>query len=274
MLLEALARGAIRRVGLGLGQRPLLPLPRRHRASTPPSSPRSSGAPRSSATPATRCSCSPPSRRGSATTTTAGRASRCACRPARTPRAAGRRRRLLRHLPQHEPLHLPRHPPARTSLPAPTSTPAWPWCRSARSSFTTIVGLGLSALASGDHLRNSRAVDYRTDLEAALRRGLRPVPVPGRRRLPRRGVDASSSATSPACCHSSRRDTGSGGALSRNLCSSPVGQPPSERFAIGLRSRGAVDEYRDGALLVGTAALVLDGVAATLARRGRRRARW
>jgi diacylglycerol kinase family enzyme len=31
--------------------------------------------------------------------------------------------------------------------------------------FSTIVSLGLSALASGDHLRNSRAVDYRTDLE-------------------------------------------------------------------------------------------------------------
>ena len=56
--------------------------------------------------------------------------------------------------------------------------------------FTTIVGLGLSALASGDHVRNSRAVDYRTDLEGPLRRGLRPVPLPGRRRVPRRGHDA------------------------------------------------------------------------------------
>jgi diacylglycerol kinase family enzyme len=42
--------------------------------------------------------------------------------------------------------------------------------------FTTIVGLGLSALASGDHLRNSHAVDYRTDLEALCVEGYGPFP--------------------------------------------------------------------------------------------------
>jgi diacylglycerol kinase family enzyme len=42
--------------------------------------------------------------------------------------------------------------------------------------FTTIVGLGLSALASGDHLRHSRAVDYRTDLAGLLVDGYGPFP--------------------------------------------------------------------------------------------------
>ena len=42
--------------------------------------------------------------------------------------------------------------------------------------FTTIVGLGLSALASGDHLRNSRAVDYRTDLASLCVEGYGPFP--------------------------------------------------------------------------------------------------
>ena len=42
--------------------------------------------------------------------------------------------------------------------------------------FTTIIGLGLSALASGDHLRNSRAVDYRTDLAGLCVEGYGPFP--------------------------------------------------------------------------------------------------
>jgi diacylglycerol kinase family enzyme len=42
--------------------------------------------------------------------------------------------------------------------------------------FATIVGLGLSALASGDHLRRSRAVDYRTDLAALSVEGYGPFP--------------------------------------------------------------------------------------------------
>ena len=42
--------------------------------------------------------------------------------------------------------------------------------------FTTIVGLGLSALASGDHLRHSRAVDYRTDVSSLCVEGYGPFP--------------------------------------------------------------------------------------------------
>ena len=42
--------------------------------------------------------------------------------------------------------------------------------------FTTIIGLGLSALASGDHLRHSRAVDYRTDLSSLCVEGYGPFP--------------------------------------------------------------------------------------------------
>ena len=49
-----------------------------------------------------------------------------------------------------------------------------------------LLGLAASALASGEHLRHSRHTDYRTDLAERARRGLRPVPLPGRRRLPRR----------------------------------------------------------------------------------------
>jgi diacylglycerol kinase family enzyme len=43
-------------------------------------------------------------------------------------------------------------------------------------SFTTIIGLAASALASGDHLRNSRQVDYRTDVAALTIEGYGPFP--------------------------------------------------------------------------------------------------
>jgi diacylglycerol kinase family enzyme len=43
-------------------------------------------------------------------------------------------------------------------------------------SFTTIIGLAGSALASGDHLRHSRQVDYRTDLPALTIEGYGPFP--------------------------------------------------------------------------------------------------
>jgi diacylglycerol kinase family enzyme len=43
-------------------------------------------------------------------------------------------------------------------------------------SFTTIIGLAGSALASGDHLRHSRQVDYRTDVAALTIEGYGPFP--------------------------------------------------------------------------------------------------
>ena len=42
--------------------------------------------------------------------------------------------------------------------------------------FVTIIGLAASALASGDHLRHSRQVDYRTDLAALSIEGYGPFP--------------------------------------------------------------------------------------------------
>jgi diacylglycerol kinase family enzyme len=42
--------------------------------------------------------------------------------------------------------------------------------------FATIFGLGVSALASGDHLRHDRSVDYRTDLSALAVDGYGPFP--------------------------------------------------------------------------------------------------
>jgi diacylglycerol kinase family enzyme len=42
--------------------------------------------------------------------------------------------------------------------------------------FATIVGLGLSALASGDHLRHDRQVDYRVDLQRIGVEGYGPFP--------------------------------------------------------------------------------------------------
>ena len=98
---------SIQRVGLGVGERPLLPLPRRAWASTPPWWRRSSAEPGSSATPATRCSCTPASTPGSGTTTAAGRGSPCG-----SPTASVVDDGYLSHLPQHEPVHLPRQPPA------------------------------------------------------------------------------------------------------------------------------------------------------------------
>ena len=61
---------AFRRIGLGVGQRPALPLPPRARVRRRGDRTRSSGARSSSATSRTRCSWSPPSTPGSATTTT------------------------------------------------------------------------------------------------------------------------------------------------------------------------------------------------------------
>ena len=74
---------ASERVGLGVGERPLLPLPRRHGLRRRGGRSRSSAGRGSSATPATRCSCTPASTPGSATTTAAGRGSRCATPTAR-----------------------------------------------------------------------------------------------------------------------------------------------------------------------------------------------
>ena len=61
-----------------VGERPLLPLPRRHGVRRRGRRPGRAARRRSSATPGTRCSCTPGSTRGSATTTAAGPASRCA----------------------------------------------------------------------------------------------------------------------------------------------------------------------------------------------------
>ncbi len=152
VLLEALARGAIRRVGLGLGQRALLPVPRRHGLRRRRRRPgRAAG--RAQALrqpPAVRLrrlrDVVPPLRPQPAP------ASRCTS-PTATVVDDGYFAICL----NTNPYTYLGHPPAQPRARAPTSTPAWPWCRSARSTSRPSSASACSALASGDHLRNSRA---------------------------------------------------------------------------------------------------------------------
>ena len=113
-------------------------------------------------------------------------------------RHGSRRRRLLHDRDEHEPLHVPRQPAASTSRPRPrfdrglvvgdrsvARASAWPGRSLAPRSWVR------------RRLRDSRSVDFRTDLEQFEVIGARAVPVPGRRRLPRRDRPARASATSP-----------------------------------------------------------------------------
>ena len=128
VLLEALARSSIRRVGLGVVNGRYFLFHCRHGVRRGHRRPGRAARRRSSATPAIRCSCSPPSRPGSATTTTPGRASPCTC-PAATSSTTCTSGSASTRTPT------PTSVPGRSTWPrAPPSTPGWPWCRSARSS--------------------------------------------------------------------------------------------------------------------------------------------
>ncbi len=91
--------------------------------------------------------------------------------------------------------------------------------------LTTIVSLGLSALASGDHLRGSRSVDYRTDLAALSVEGYGPFP-----------YQVDGDYLGEVTELEFRHEPGALALVLRNI-GSPVGKPPFERFAIRVPPR-------------------------------------
>ena len=184
VLLDALAPAVDPPGRPGVGQRPLLPVPRRRRASTPRWSSRSSGGRSSSARPATRCSSTPGSTPGSATTTAAGPGSRCT-----TPTGSVDRRRLLRHRAST---------PTRTRTSA-TGRSTWPRRRRSTGAWRPVTVRTLdfgrfSASSARPSAREGAAPQPVGRLPHRPRgadgAGLRAVPLPGRRRLPRRGRGA------------------------------------------------------------------------------------
>ena len=180
VLLDALARGSIRRVGLGLGERPLLPLPRRHRLRRG----------RGRAGRAARLAQAlrrPPALR-------LGRARHLAA-PLRPPppalRGDGARRRRPSTTATSRSASTPTRtrtsaPGRSTSPPRPTSTGAWPWSPSAASTPCPCSAPRRRRSASGSRLRRNRHVAYRTDVAEAVIDGYGAGALPGRRRLPRR----------------------------------------------------------------------------------------
>ncbi len=210
MLLEALARGLDPPGRAGLGQRPLLPVPRRHGLRRRHRRPGRAAGRRSSATPATRCSCSPRSRPGSATTTTAGPGSRpvpsaptatrrwsttstSASASTRTPTPTSGTR-PLNLAPGHHPRHRPGHGVGALARASPPSS-AWParrWpaattCATAARSTTAPICAALSIegygpfpyQVDGDYLGEVTHLEFRHEPEA-MALALSPLDASGR----------------------------------------------------------------------------------------------
>ena len=120
-----------------------------------------------------------------------------------------------------------------TCRPTPPSTAVWWRSRSGRCGPGTILGGRRPRAARARGREADRHVDEQTDLDELVDRATRPVPVPGRRRLPRRDrpprvrhvPDASTS-----CRRSQPR---------RSTCSDPLARLSSDRRSAPSRGRRA-----------------------------------